>query len=229
MARISWSSRAKRNITEKNRRIHMKNLIGRLTSLLPHQPSNSKQLKRNNESLKRKKAILKGDNNKKKFDHNLISNGPSKQLPIINITTFDSILEVNLLVSGFNKNFMFYEIINVLEEEGAQVIDAVQTKAGDQIIYTIKSKPTLDAKMIDDMIKFGKVFNDKQGIGFTGESKATTSGFIGESKTFTSKMIFVKAESSKQDDQMHKPSEKPQGAQDKSPNFISVCHYCNVA
>ncbi|KAL5764464.1 hypothetical protein ACOSQ2_017058 [Xanthoceras sorbifolium] len=155
MARISWSSRAKRNITEKNRRIHMKNLIGRLTSLLPHQPSNSKlsvgeilnqansyiqQLKRNNESLKRKKAILKGDNNKKKFDHNLISNGPSKQLPIINITTFDSILEVNLLVSGFNKNFMFYEIINVLEEEGAQVIDAVQTKAGDQIIYTIKSK-----------------------------------------------------------------------------------------
>ncbi|KAK3205402.1 hypothetical protein Dsin_019448 [Dipteronia sinensis] len=98
MARLSMPSRSERNVREKNRRIHMKNLLGRLASLLPPQPSklsvgeilneatsHIQQLQRNRERLKRKKAFLKGED-QKSFD------GPSKsnkinKLPITNITT----------------------------------------------------------------------------------------------------------------------------------------------
>ncbi|KAK2661739.1 hypothetical protein Ddye_000313 [Dipteronia dyeriana] len=125
----------------------MNGLLGNLADLLPHpQPSNElsvaetlneatgyiQQLQRNGELLERKKALLKGDDHK-------ISNiiGSSSNLPIINFTTSDSILEVNL-VSALNKNFMLYEMITVLQEEGAEVVHAAHTS--DKTIYVIKSK-----------------------------------------------------------------------------------------
>ncbi|KAK4845797.1 hypothetical protein QYF36_009200 [Acer negundo] len=128
----------------------MKGLYGNLADLLPD-PQSSKlsvaeilkeatsyiqQLQRNRELLERKKALLKGDDHDHKTS-NII--GSSSNLPIINFTTLDSILEVNL-VSALNKNFMLYEIITVLQEEGAEVVHAAHVNAGDKTIYVIKSK-----------------------------------------------------------------------------------------
>ncbi|KAK3205404.1 hypothetical protein Dsin_019450 [Dipteronia sinensis] len=152
MARLSTrSSRAERNAKEKNRRIHMNNLLGRLASLLPHpQPSklsageivdeatsHIQQLQRNGEHLKRKKAVLKGEDKKISFD----DHDNKTKLPIANITTLDhSLLEVNLVSPASNKNFMLYEIISILNEEGAEVIDAAHINVGDKTIYIIKAK-----------------------------------------------------------------------------------------
>ncbi|KAK1587864.1 hypothetical protein Q3G72_017631 [Acer saccharum] len=145
MARLS---RAERNANEKNRRIHMKNLLGRLASVLPHpQPSklsageivdeatsHIQQLQRNGEHLKRKKAVLKGDDQKISFDDH---DNKTK----LSITTLDhSLLEVNLVSPASNKSFMLHEIISVLNEHGAEVIDAAHSNVGDKTIYIIKAK-----------------------------------------------------------------------------------------
>ncbi|KAK3183590.1 hypothetical protein Dsin_030876 [Dipteronia sinensis] len=128
----------------------MKGLLGNLADLLPDPQHSNKlsvaeilneatsyieQLQRNGELLERKKALLKGDDDHK--TSNII--GSSSNLPIINFRTLDSILEVNL-VSALNKNFMLYEIIAVLQGEGAEVVHAAHINAGDKTIYVIKSK-----------------------------------------------------------------------------------------
>ncbi|KAK2641019.1 hypothetical protein Ddye_022782 [Dipteronia dyeriana] len=152
MARLSTrSSRAERNAKEKNRRIHMKNLLGRLASLLPHpQPSklsageivdeatsHIQQLQRNGEHLKRKKAVLKGEDQKISFD----DHDNKTKLSITNPTTLDhSLLEVNLVSPASNTNFMLYEIISVLNEQGAEVISAAHNNIGDKTIYIIIAK-----------------------------------------------------------------------------------------
>ncbi|TXG54680.1 hypothetical protein EZV62_019936 [Acer yangbiense] len=111
-----------------------------VAEILKEATSYIQQLQRNGELLERKKALLKGDDDIDHKTSNII--GSSSNLPIINFTTLDSILEVNL-VSALNKNFMLYEIINVLLEEGAEVVHAAHINAGDKSIYVIKSK---DAK-----------------------------------------------------------------------------------
>ncbi|KAL9454997.1 hypothetical protein AB3S75_010410 [Citrus x aurantiifolia] len=131
------SPRAQRNINEKHRRMLMKDLISQLASLIP---SNSKlsvpqilddatsyimHLQKNKESLERKKALLKGD------DHT----EPS----VMNITTSGSSLEVNL-ICGLNRNFMFHEIISILEEEAAEVINVTRFNSGDRVIFSVQSK-----------------------------------------------------------------------------------------
>ncbi|XP_016652820.1 PREDICTED: uncharacterized protein LOC107882119, partial [Prunus mume] len=45
------------------------------------------------------------------------------RLPVIELKDSGSVIEV-MLISGLNKNFMLYEVIGVLEEEGAEVISA---------------------------------------------------------------------------------------------------------
>ncbi|KAK4855243.1 hypothetical protein QYF36_005394 [Acer negundo] len=126
MARLSMPSRSERNLS-----------VG---EILNEATSHIQQLQRNRERLERKKAVLKGED-QKSFD------GPSKsnkinKLPITNISTLDSLLEVNLVSPASNKNFMLYEIISVLQEEGAEVIDVAHINVGDKIIYIIKSKVT---------------------------------------------------------------------------------------
>ncbi|KAL5756632.1 hypothetical protein ACOSQ2_021378 [Xanthoceras sorbifolium] len=59
---------------------------------------------------------------------------------------------------------------------------------------------TLGAKKIDEMISLGKMYNDKRGLGFINDSKASIS-----------KIVFKKATSAKQEDHVHKPKDKPQG------------------
>ncbi|KAJ4724494.1 Transcription factor like [Melia azedarach] len=137
--RTSSASRAQRNMKEKNRRMEMRDLLLMLASLVPPQPSKLSvselvdraisyimQLQKKIEKLKRRRALLRGDH--------ATSSSSSRMLPIMNLTTMDSTLEVNLICGLTNRNFMWYEIISVLEDEGAEVIDATQLNTGDRII-----------------------------------------------------------------------------------------------
>lgn len=61
------------------------------------------------------------------------------QLPILEVRHRDMDLEI-LLISRASKRFMFHEVINVLEEEGADVVNASFSTVGDKIFHTIHSK-----------------------------------------------------------------------------------------
>ncbi|KAF2286640.1 hypothetical protein GH714_023129 [Hevea brasiliensis] len=56
----------------------------------------------------------------------------SARIPALNIRTRDTILEVNL-ITGLQKNFMLHEIINVLQEEGADIINFAYRSTCDSV------------------------------------------------------------------------------------------------
>ncbi|KAF9671556.1 hypothetical protein SADUNF_Sadunf12G0059800 [Salix dunnii] len=60
-------------------------------------------------------------------------------LPVVELRDFGSSIEV-VLISGLNKNFMFYEVMNVLSEEGAEVVSASYSTVGDKVFHTIHAQ-----------------------------------------------------------------------------------------
>ena len=60
-------------------------------------------------------------------------------LPVLELKDLGSGIEV-MLISGLNKNFMFYEVIGVLEEEGAEVVSASFSTVGDKIFHTVHAQ-----------------------------------------------------------------------------------------
>ncbi|KAM5572062.1 transcription factor bHLH162-like [Rosa sericea] len=160
------SSKLDRKTVERNRRIHMKGLCLKLASMVPPQYYKSskskemmtqqsqldlaasyiKQLTERIENLKeRKEKELKsklGTSNKSSINN---VDRPNKavvvgsRLPVIKLTESGSSIEV-MLISGLNKNFMFYEVISVLEEEGAEVVSANFSTVGDKVFHTIHAQ-----------------------------------------------------------------------------------------
>ncbi|KAI3970517.1 hypothetical protein MKX01_024164 [Papaver californicum] len=63
-------------------------------------------------------------------------------LPILEVRDFDTTLEV-VLITALNKNYMFYELITVMEKEGAEVIHASFSVVNDKIFHTIHSQVTV--------------------------------------------------------------------------------------
>lgn len=61
------------------------------------------------------------------------------RLPVVKLSESDSSIEV-MLISGLNKNFMFYEVISVLEEEGAEVVSANFSTVGDKVFHTLHAQ-----------------------------------------------------------------------------------------
>lgn len=62
------------------------------------------------------------------------------QLPVLELRDLGSGIEV-MMVSGLNnKTFMLYEVIGVLEEEGAEVVNASFSTVGDKIFYTVHAQ-----------------------------------------------------------------------------------------
>jgi len=61
------------------------------------------------------------------------------QMPLLEIKELASGIEV-MLISGANKNFMFYEVISVLQEEGAEVVTANFSTVADKIFYTVHAQ-----------------------------------------------------------------------------------------
>ena len=60
-------------------------------------------------------------------------------LPVLELRDLGSGIEV-MLISGLNKNFMLYEVISVLEEEGAEVVSASFSTLGDKIFHTVHAQ-----------------------------------------------------------------------------------------
>ncbi|KAH8493079.1 hypothetical protein Peur_072372 [Populus x canadensis] len=154
--RNSESSRLDRKTVERNRRIHMKDLCLKLASLLPphlFKPSKDmlsqqdqielaacyiKQLRERVEGLKRVKeeqAITTTRTSSSAMTSMMIG----LRLPVVELRDFGSTIEV-VLISGLNKNFMFYEVINVLSDEGAEVISASYATVGDKVFHTIHAQ-----------------------------------------------------------------------------------------
>ncbi|XP_042497685.1 transcription factor bHLH162-like [Macadamia integrifolia] len=149
-------SKVDRKTIERNRRMQMKGLCFKLATLIPrhynstkeissqqdrldHAASYIKELQQRVEELKRRKQYLamniNGTNND--IRDKMTINGSN--LPVIELRDFGHSLEVTLM-SGFNSNFMFYEVINVLAEEGAEIINASFSVVGDKIFHTFHSQ-----------------------------------------------------------------------------------------
>lgn len=150
----SSSNKVERKVVEKNRRIHMKNLCFKLSSLLPRNHVNFskeslaqhdhldqaatyiKHMREKIERLKQKKRYIMGEITDKELNREL---SVEFGLPVIEVRVQDSILEV-VLVTGTSRKFKFYEVIAALEEEGAEVINASFSVVNDKIFYTIQSQ-----------------------------------------------------------------------------------------
>ncbi|XP_057419500.1 transcription factor bHLH162-like [Lotus japonicus] len=152
----SDSPKLDRKTIEKNRRIHMKALCFKLMSSIPA----SKYLKPTKDMLAQQDQLdlaagyikhmrekidkLKG---KKEQAMSMMSSSRSNdgffnistKLPLLEIRDLGSAIEV-MLITGLNKNFMLYQVICVLEEEGVEVVTANFSTISDKIFYTIHAK-----------------------------------------------------------------------------------------
>ncbi|KAL3511285.1 hypothetical protein ACH5RR_030686 [Cinchona calisaya] len=135
--------RIQRGVMEKQRRQQMNNLYSRLASLLP--PSQAelpkpalldysstyvKILQKRIRELEAKKEELKSETS---------TSAKDSTLQAIEVIEKGSIVEVNL-VTGLNKGFMLHEVINILEEEGAQILSANYSASTDRVFCTISSQ-----------------------------------------------------------------------------------------
>ncbi|KAI3429986.1 BHLH domain-containing protein [Psidium guajava] len=157
----SESIKPDRKTVERNRRIHMKGLCFKLASVVPphHQrrsaskdmPSQQDQielaaeyiaqLKERIEKLKMKKEIAAGRGGQALDGGGVRRASP---LPVVNIRDWDSGLEVTLISgSGQSRSFMLYEVISILEEEGAEVVSASISNIGDKVFHTLHAQVRL--------------------------------------------------------------------------------------
>ncbi|XP_025655298.1 transcription factor bHLH162 isoform X2 [Arachis hypogaea] len=146
-------SKLDRKTIERNRRIHMKSLCFKLTSLIPPnhrftQYSKSKldlaaryikHMRERIEELKKQKqhVMMESKNNN---NNTIMCKNIDTKLPLLELREFGSGIEVVLVCGLRNKTFMLYEVINVLEEEGAEVVTASFSTVGDKIFYILHAQ-----------------------------------------------------------------------------------------
>ncbi|URD85106.1 Transcription factor bHLH36 [Musa troglodytarum] len=144
--------KVERKLAEKYRRMHMKTLYFKLSSIIPadHRttakhasiaiihvdiPSTHKDVMTKQDNLDQATSYIKylRERIENLKQRRLVQSSTARNemgtgylLPIIEVKYQDLNLEI-LLISGVNKSFMFHEVINVLEEEGAE---AVSTRIG---------------------------------------------------------------------------------------------------
>ncbi|CAL9088807.1 unnamed protein product [Musa textilis] len=141
--------KVERKTAEKYRRMHMKSLCDKLSSIIPKEhrtiakdvltqqdnfdqaTSYIKTLRERIERLKQRKLMQTS-----RVRNDMTMRFPS---PIVEVRHQDLNLEI-LLISDLNKRFMFREVVNVIEEEGAEVVNASFSIVGDKIYHTIHSQ-----------------------------------------------------------------------------------------
>ncbi|KAF5933286.1 hypothetical protein HYC85_029457 [Camellia sinensis] len=96
-----------------------------------------KQLKERIEELKSMKALAMSSNNTNNETTNTTTY--DFKLPVFELRDFGSSLEV-LLISGLKRNFKLYEVISVLQDEGADVVTASYATVGDKVFHTIHAQ-----------------------------------------------------------------------------------------
>ncbi|KAG6778755.1 hypothetical protein POTOM_015101 [Populus tomentosa] len=142
-------SRTDRKLIERNRRNQMKELYSQLNSLEPvlsvpdqldEAASYIKRLQTNLEKMKEKKDSLMG---MERADYTCKNSGGGTtaglRSPQIEVIETGSTLEV-VLMNGLDSRFMFNEIIRLLHEEGAEIINASLSVVEDTVFHTIHSK-----------------------------------------------------------------------------------------
>ncbi|XP_060206514.1 transcription factor bHLH162-like [Lycium barbarum] len=148
---VSASEKPDRKTQEKNRRIQMKYLCSKLFSLIP--PNQSKEMMSQQDQVDeaisyigRLKERVEGLKRRKEM---VIAQGTcTLRAPMVEVKELDSTLEV-ILISGLQKNFTMQEIINILEEEGAQVVTANYSTVDDTILYTIHAQVKITRLGVD--------------------------------------------------------------------------------
>ncbi|MED6135351.1 hypothetical protein PIB30_045611 [Stylosanthes scabra] len=161
----SESSKLDRKTIERNRRIHMKTLCFKLTSLIPPNHTTFPQYSKSKgaiaqqdqldlaaryikhmteriEKLKKQKqqVMMESKNNNNSSNNTIMCKIIDTKLPLLELRAFGSSIEVVLVCGLRNKTFMFYEVISVLEEEGAAVVTASFSTVGDKIFYIVHAQ-----------------------------------------------------------------------------------------
>ncbi|OVA14913.1 Myc-type [Macleaya cordata] len=161
-------SKSDRKTIEKNRRNQMKILCSNLTSLLPVDQDSKdimplsdqldeaanyiKKLENKLEKMKEKKEHLKGI---EKINRRMSTTGIIVGIrpPQIEIHTIGSILEVVLISEIDYSSSMFYDIIRLLHNEGAEVMNASFYVMNDKTFHTIYSEVGESAARISSRLK----------------------------------------------------------------------------
>ncbi|XP_010057407.2 transcription factor bHLH162 isoform X1 [Eucalyptus grandis] len=147
------SSRPDRKRTERNRRNQMKALFSELHSLVPPQSPTEKTLSLPDQLGEAANYIrslqVKVEKMREQKEQLLevgkinttMNSGPmiGFKSPEIRIWNNKSILEV-VLVTGLDGQFMFNETVQVIHEEGADIVNASSSYVGDAMLHTIHAK-----------------------------------------------------------------------------------------
>ncbi|KAF4382731.1 hypothetical protein CsatB_020600 [Cannabis sativa] len=160
-------TKIERKIVEKNRRNHMKVLFSKLNSLLPPQNSREaltlpdqvdeaikyiKSLEAKVKKSKEKKELMSKkrsySSSFEKENNKVMGLGSIRSSPKLEIHEMGSIIEI-VLITGQDNQFIFYEIIRILHEERADVINAKYSVFGDSIFHLVH------AEMAESIFTFG--------------------------------------------------------------------------
>ncbi|XP_031280293.1 transcription factor bHLH162-like [Pistacia vera] len=159
----SSSTKIERKIIEKNRRNYMKNLYNNLNSLLPNRSCKEalplpdqideainyiKSLEGKLQECNVKKENLMGRKRSYACTNSPATLAASSKPPKIEIHEMGSTLEV-VLTTSVDNQFIFYEVIRILQEDGAEVVNANCSTVGNTIFQVIH------AEMGDRMFSFG--------------------------------------------------------------------------
>ena len=63
-------------------------------------------------------------------------------LPVVELRDLGSSIEV-ILITGLNKNFMLYEVISILEQEGGEVVSASFSTVGGKIFHSLHAQVSI--------------------------------------------------------------------------------------
>ncbi|KAG6526158.1 transcription factor bHLH167-like [Zingiber officinale] len=161
--------KVERKTVEKNRRTHMKKLCSKLSSIIPKehrnihkdvltQQDNLEDATSYIKILRERIEILKQRRLLQVSKMRSTDVGIGFGLPIVEVRCNDVNLEVLIVISRVSKRFLFHEVISVLEEEGAKVVNANFSVVGDKIFHIIHSQAVssrigLDASRVTQRLK----------------------------------------------------------------------------
>ncbi|KAL9381984.1 hypothetical protein Peur_025019 [Populus x canadensis] len=133
------STKTERKVSEKNRRNQMKTLYSKLNSLLPDKESREKQPLPDqiDEAISYIKSLEeKLEETKEKKESLTFATSKS---PKLKIQETGSALEI-VFTSELDNQFLFYEIISILHEEGVEVVSANFQALGDSFFHVVHAQ-----------------------------------------------------------------------------------------
>ncbi|XP_009784568.2 transcription factor bHLH168-like [Nicotiana tabacum] len=109
-----------------------------------------KQLKERVEVLKRRKdEVAQGTSESRSNNSEKVMTTCTLETPAVEVRELGSTLEVILISDLKKKYFRMQEVINILEEEGAQVVTAHFSTVCDKVCYTIHAQVKITRLGID--------------------------------------------------------------------------------